>query len=472
MQLNIKEGTGKILLTMEVKRNTPIADIIREVHEKKQVPIEKVNLLLSSNVPLDIDRIYENYNCPKEIFLATEVWFSYYSEEEKREYYLNPTTSETHWEIPVWAKPVPGPCGEDIDMLTLIKPHEKHAKYSHLLRPTDWLEGTNYKKRPARKQLDKPYIKEFAYKQGDEEYNIWFDKYLNDCVVRERQPASTRCDPEKDVGYTKGDIYEPTTSYWCLHFIRGCCSEGANCNFFHHMPSLTQCKRIAPIKDIFGRTRHANHRDDMGGIGCFQKECRTLLVGDLKIPPGEDPVEQLNEMLWRHFSLWGRVEDITLIPQKCIAFIKFYHRCYAEIAKEAMNNQSLDFDEMISIKWANDDTNPNKESQYSELWHKKQIQIERENRGKKNQTGKQAKKNIKEEAKKTETIDYQLPKKLPPPINASDLEKKFKKEVQEQEKVHSDMKRLEGILEKIRHEQPDTLAEIMFPSCLDEEKIE
>ena len=81
---------------MEVKRNTPIADIIREVHEKKQVPIEKVNLLLSSNVPLDIDRIYENYNCPKEIFLATEVWFSYYSEEEKREYYLNPTTSETH----------------------------------------------------------------------------------------------------------------------------------------------------------------------------------------------------------------------------------------------------------------------------------------------------------------------------------------------------------------------------------------
>ena len=238
------------------------------------------------------------------------------------------------------------------------------------------------------------------------------------------------------------------------------------------MPSLTQCKRIAPIKDIFGRTRHANHRDDMGGIGCFQKECRTLLVGDLKIPPGEDPVEQLNEMLWRHFSLWGRVEDITLIPQKCIAFIKFYHRCYAEIAKEAMNNQSLDFDEMISIKWANDDTNPNKESQYSELWHKKQIQIERENRGKKNQTGKQAKKNIKEEAKKTETIDYQLPKKLPPPINASDLEKKFKKEVQEQEKVHSDMKRLEGILEKIRHEQPDTLAEIMFPSCLDEEKIE
>lgn len=474
MQLNIKDGTGKTLHTIEVTRITPIASIISEIHEQLKVPIEKITLLQSTNVPVDIDRLYEHYNCPKELFLATELWFEYLSSEDNQNYYYNPATKETLWELPVWAKAVPGPSGDDAELLTMISPHEKHAKYSHLLRPTSWLEGDAYKKRPARKQLEKPYIKEFAYKQGDEEYNIWYDKYLNDCVVRERRPASTRCDPEKDVGYTKADIYEPETAYWCLHFVRGCCSEGANCKFFHHMPSLVQCKRIAPIKDIFGRTRHAKHRDDMGGIGCFQKQCRTLCVGDLKIPPGNDPVEQLNEMLWRHFSLWGRVEDITLIPSKCIAFIKYYHRSYAEIAKEAMSNQSLDFDEMISIKWSNEDPNPDKESQYSELWHKKQIQLDRESKGK--SSGKREKevrgmKNTKVDGK-DERVNVVLPKKLPPPVNATELEKRFKKDAKEREEMQSNMKKFEGILKKIEREQPGTLAEIIFPSSLDEVKEE
>lgn len=466
MLLSIKDGTGKVLLSIEVTRATSVADIIREVHEQKAIPIEKITLLLSTNVPMDIDRLYEHYNCPKEVFLATEVWFSYFSEEEQRAYYHNPYTNTTEWELPAWAKSVPGPSGEDSEFMKTIVPTEKHAKYAHLLRPTEWLEGINYKKRPARKQIDKPYIKEFAYKQGDEEYNIWYDKYLNDWVVRERRAASTRSDPEKDVGYTKADIYEPLTAYWCLHFVRGCCAEGANCMFFHHMPSLAQCKRIDPIKDIFGRSRHATHRDDMGGTGCFQKECRTLCVGDLKIPPGDDPVEQLNETLWRHFSLWGRVEDITLVPQKCIAFIKYYHRCYAEIAKEAMSNQSLDFDEMINIKWANDDPNPNKESQYSEAWHKKQIQLERENRGKNDKKAQNKKKDQKRQEEKPEA-EFVLPKKLPPPVNIVELEKKIKIEAAEKEKQMKDMRRLESILERIHHEQPETLAEIVFPSCLD-----
>lgn len=36
--------------------------------------------------------------------------------------------------------------------------------------------------------------------------------------------------------------------------------------------------------------------------------------------------------------MWGRVEDIIFIPQRCVAFVKYAHRCYAEIAKEAMTN--------------------------------------------------------------------------------------------------------------------------------------
>ena len=476
MQLLVKDGTGKVLVQLEVLRNTPVADIIREVHVQKDVPIEKISLLLSTNVPLDIDKLYEHYNCPKEIYLATELWLSYKRDDDGKEYFYDPQSKITSWELPIWAKSVPGPVGDDSEMVDLIRPNEKHAKYSHLLRPSDWLEGQNYKKRPARKQIEKPYIKEFAYKQGDEEYNIWFDKYLNDYIVRQRTPASTRCDPEKDIGYSKADLFEPETSYWCLHFVRGCCAEGANCSFFHHMPSLAECKKIAPIKDIFGRSRHATQREDMGGIGCFQKECKTLVVGDLKIPPGTDPVEQLNEMLWRHFSLWGRLEDIMLIPGKCIAFVKYYHRCYAEIAKEAMINQSLDFDEMISIKWSNEDPNPNKESMYSESWHKKQIQLERENRGKRNQ--KSDKNDSKaqtltsgvksEKVEINEDFSLNLPKKLPPPVNVNELEKKIKIEAKEKQEIRSNLKKMESILQRIDSEQTETLAEIIFPACLEE----
>jgi hypothetical protein len=446
---------------------TPIADIVREVHSQKQVPIEKINLLLSTNVPLDLDRIFEHYNCPKEIYLATELWFKYETEDGK-EYFFDPNNSTTHWELPAWAQAVPGPVGEDAELATLMKPGAKHAKYSHLLSPSDWLQGKNYLKRPARKQIEKPYIKEFAYKQGDEEYNIWFDKYLNDYIVRQRTPASTRCDPEKDIGYTKADLFEPETSYWCLHFVRGCCAEGANCSFFHHLPSLQECKKIAPIKDIFGRSRHATQRDDMGGIGCFQKECKTIVVGDLKIPPGTDPVEQLNEMLWRHFSLWGKIEDIMLIPAKCLAFIRFYHRCYAEIAKEAMSNQSLDFDEMISIKWTNEDPNPNKESLYSENWHRKQLQVERENRGKKNMKNNEKNKNQNDVQQKEEKIDFNLPKKLPPPVNVADLDKKLKAEAKEKQEIRNNLKKMESILQRIESEQTETLAEIIFPACLED----
>jgi hypothetical protein len=37
---------------------------------------------------------------------------------------------------------------------------------------------------------------------------------------------------------------------------------------------------------------------------------------------------------------------------------RYTQRCYAEFAKEAMLNQSLDQNEIITIKWANDDPNP------------------------------------------------------------------------------------------------------------------
>lgn len=56
--------------------------------------------------------------------------------------------------------------------------------------------------------------------------------------------------------------------------------------------------------------------------------------------------------------MWGEVEDINILPHKGYAFIKFAHRCMAEFAKECMQNQALDSNEILLIKWANEDPNP------------------------------------------------------------------------------------------------------------------
>lgn len=81
-------------------------------------------------------------------------------------------------------------------------------------------------------------------------------------------------------------------------------------------------------------------------------ETRVLEVQDFKIPEGADPIGQMYEILWRHFSIWGMIEDINLLVGKGQAFIKYQHRCMAEFSKEAMNRQALDLKEILTIKWA------------------------------------------------------------------------------------------------------------------------
>lgn len=80
----------------------------------------------------------------------------------------------------------------------------------------------------------------------------------------------------------------------------------------------------------------------MKGVGSFSKETRAIYVSDFRIPNNDNGVTQMYEVLLRHFSMWGEVEDINILPNKGYAFIKYTHRCMAEFAKECMQNQNLD----------------------------------------------------------------------------------------------------------------------------------
>jgi hypothetical protein len=80
----------------------------------------------------------------------------------------------------------------------------------------------------------------------------------------------------------------------------------------------------------------------MKGVGSFAKETKALYVSEYRLPGTEHGVTQMYEVLLRHFSMWGEVEDVNILPHKGYAFIKYVHRCMAEFAKEAMTNQTLD----------------------------------------------------------------------------------------------------------------------------------
>lgn len=68
-------------------------------------------------------------------------------------------------------------------------------------------------------------------------------------------------------------------------------------------------------------------------------ETRTLMVSEFKCRRDrEDDLKTMYEVMWRHFSVYGTIEDINIKPTKAWAFIRFIHRCFAEFCKEAMMN--------------------------------------------------------------------------------------------------------------------------------------
>ncbi|KAI9921882.1 hypothetical protein PsorP6_001759 [Peronosclerospora sorghi] len=216
--------------------------------------------------------------------------------------------------------------------------------------------------RPARKQLE-AMPTAHSHLEGAYEYNIWYDKYVGDHWhdARGQDAAATRCVLARDAGTTKADRVTKANRAFCLHFARGMCARGAECNYYHRLPTLADEVRMGMMHDCFGRARHATDRDDMDGVGNFTRHARTLYVGGLHATSSEDDRRGLRDQeaaLATQFGEWGEVENINVIARKAIAFVRFRHRASAEFAKEAMANQSLQGDDVLHVRWAFDDPNP------------------------------------------------------------------------------------------------------------------
>ncbi|EPQ27377.1 uncharacterized protein PFL1_04916 [Pseudozyma flocculosa PF-1] len=284
---------------------------------------------------------------------------------------------------------------------------------------------TTYKPRPARKQVTQERLRaliEAAKPQNNSGgiYNIWHENFSggdrNEKKGLER--AETRCDIARDAGYTKADLatrrQPPSSSsssstatpendgaYCCLFFARGCCPNGAECTYLHRLPRPTEFNDQG--RDIFGRPKFGDYRDDMGGVGSMQRVNRTLYVGRIheegsgamsqggaanmgssltwrdggrtlrggksvsdvrrRDPAARGPrqpyVESDTEkVLRRHFGEWGEIERIKVLHGRACAFVTYRHETSAQFAKEAMYLQKLDHNEIINVRWSTDDPNP------------------------------------------------------------------------------------------------------------------
>jgi hypothetical protein len=283
-------------------------------------------------------------------------------------YYYNTVTKHSQWERPEGFKSHDDP--------TLATGWYGRAASSgdRNIGQTYMDNNERYLGRPARQQktVDELAKEKSHHTEHTGAYNVWYGSYTgesNKKKLSERTAVTTRCVVEEDAGKTLADgVAENergsrTTSSFCLHFARGTCSQGPSCKYYHRIPMPTDGVHLDLSSDCFGRTRHAEHRDDMEGSGSFLTPSRTLWVFGL--PPSSS---SLRDELWRQFGEWGEVEDISIDSRRPFCFVRYRLRANAEFAREAMNlrylgskSKDTDGDDggggVIAVKWAHDDPN-------------------------------------------------------------------------------------------------------------------
>ncbi|KAF8072056.1 hypothetical protein FPV67DRAFT_1411165 [Lyophyllum atratum] len=219
------------------------------------------------------------------------------------------------------------------------------------------------KLKPARKQVKPGEVEKVETPQTGKEYNIWYNKWAGgdrEDSYSNKVKSQTRCNIKRDSGLTRAN----TTGmrYICLFFARGCCPYGWECEYLHTLPDpLTALPDSS--KDCFARDKFADYRDDMGGVGSFNRMNRTLYVGRIKETGNGLETE---EVVMRHFKEWGEIERddsasthaVKVLQYRSVAFVTYKSELHAQFAKEAMACQSLDNDEILNVRWATEDPNP------------------------------------------------------------------------------------------------------------------
>ena len=181
---------------------------------------------------------------------------------------------------------------------------------------------------------------------------LYFFRLAQALTSTSKVKSQSRCHIREDTGLTRANM--TGMKYCCLFFARGCCPYGWECEYLHVLPEPDNAKPDSS-KDCFARDKFADYRDDMGGVGSFNRQNRTLYIGRIK-ETGTGP--ETEEVVIRHFREWGTIERVRVLQYRSVAFVTYVDELSAQFAKEAMACQSLDNDEILNVRWATEDPNP------------------------------------------------------------------------------------------------------------------
>jgi hypothetical protein len=207
------------------------------------------------------------------------------------------------------------------------------------------------KRRPARPQIDPALLKSEPPPQTGTTFNIWYNKWAGgdrEDAHLSKTKAIGRCNVRQDSGWTAAD--KVPGSFFCLFFARGICPKGHECQYLHRLPGTFDI--FNPNIDCFGRDKHTDYRDDMGGVGSFLRQNRTLYVGRIHV------TDDIEEVVARHFQEWGEIDRTRVLTGRGVAFVTYVNEANSQFAKEAMAHQSLDNNEILNVRWATVDPNP------------------------------------------------------------------------------------------------------------------
>ncbi|CAR23511.1 active spliceosome conformation promoter CWC2 [Lachancea thermotolerans CBS 6340] len=220
-------------------------------------------------------------------------------------------------------------------------------------------------------------------------FNVWYNKWSQGNSGQSRFVSPYRLDVDLHQGNTKGD--KARQPFFCLYFCKGMCCMGKRCEYLHHVPDTEDIARLSlrsDVMDCFGREKHSHYREDMGGVGSFQKKNRTLYVGGITGALNNQQLKasQIENRLRFSFGKLGPLERIRYVENKNCAFIKYKHQASAEFAKETMSNQTLltpSDKEWVNrregtgllVKWANDDPNPEAQRREKEQQDMESLQV-------------------------------------------------------------------------------------------------
>lgn len=208
------------------------------------------------------------------------------------------------------------------------------------------------KRKPAPPQIDPALLKTGQPPpQTGTTFNIWYNKWAGgdrEDAYLSKTAAISRCKVREHSGWTQAD--RTPGSFFCLFFARGICPKGHECQYLHRLPGVFDI--FNPNIDCFGRDKHSDYRDDMGGVGSFLRQNRTLYVGRIHV------TDDIEEIVARHFQEWGEIDRIRVLTARGVAFVTYVNEANSSFAKEAMAHQALDNNEVLNVRWATVDPNP------------------------------------------------------------------------------------------------------------------